>query len=113
MNKTTTLLAGLTVAGSVLLTGCSSAPEITGMWDSTGPSSTVYFYDDGSCEGMMSVDIGGPMYCTLSDDEADGYYTMKVRQSENTATYLVQPDGDDHLGVYNSSGTLVFELDRI
>lgn len=115
MNTTTARIVatGLAMATVTLLAGCSSSPELVGMWDSTGPNSTAYFYDDGSCAGMMSIDIGGPMYCTISDEEADGYYTLKVRQSENAASYLVQADGGDHLDVYDSTGSLLFMLDRI
>lgn len=102
------------LAGATLvLTGCSSQPDLVGMWESTGSSSTAYFYDDGTCEGLMSVDIGGPMYCAISEEENDGYYTLKVRQGENSATYLVQPDGDDHLEVYSSSGSALFGLTRL
>lgn len=108
------LHAGGAILGLALaLTGCSSSPDMVGMWESTGPSSTAYFYDDGTCEGMMSVDIGGPMYCSVSESEQDGYYVLEVRQSENSATYLVQPDGDDHLNVFTTSGAAAFDLVRL
>ncbi len=111
-NRAIGTFVGITAAGAFLLTGCSSAPELTGMWTSTGPSQSVLFYEDGSCSGMMTVDIGGPMYCALSDKESDGYFTLQVRQGENSAEYLVKADGDDHLELFDTEKSPLYELDR-
>ena len=105
-------IAGIAFTAA-MLTGCSSAPDLVGMWESTGDSGTVFFYDDGSCAGMMTVDIGGPMYCTVSDDDEGGRYTLMVRQSMNTATYLLEPDGEDTITVLDTTGYPLFQLNRI
>ena len=112
-NRAIGIFCGISAASALLLTGCSSTPELTGMWTSTGPSQSVAFYEDGSCSGMMNVDIGGPMYCALSDKESDGYFTLRVSQGENSAQYLVKADGDDHLEVFDTGKAPLYELDRL
>nr|WP_143538681.1 hypothetical protein [Rhodococcus erythropolis] len=91
--------------------GCSSTPSLVGEWEMNGGGTKV-FYEDGTCENMLSVDIGGPMYCTISEKETDGYFSLRVKQGENSASLLVKPDGKDRLAIYNKSGQLLYELDR-
>lgn len=111
MNKKVTMGAiGLAAVGA-LVAGCSSTPSLAGAWESDAGDTKV-FYEDGTCENMLSVDIGGPMYCSLSEKEADGYYSLRIKQGENSANLLVRPDGKDHLAVYNKSGEMLYELDR-
>ncbi len=48
-------MRGLVLAGAasttVLTAGCSTSPELTGMWQSTGLSPMVSFFEDGTCSG--------------------------------------------------------------
>ncbi|WP_156665556.1 hypothetical protein [Rhodococcus phenolicus] len=109
-------MRGLVLAGAasttVLTAGCSTSPELTGMWQSTGLSPMVSFFEDGTCSGLMSVDIGGPMYCSLGESSGGGY-VLRIQQGENYATYLLEPDGSDHLDVLSSNGSPAFTLDRL
>lgn len=101
---------GLAAIGA-LMTGCSSTPSLAGTWESNSGDTKV-FYEDGTCENMLSVDIGGPMYCSISEKATDGYYSLRVKQGANSANLMVKPDGKDHLAVYNKSGEMLYELDR-
>ena len=103
------------VAGSLLLSGCSTSATIAGVWTASDGSPTKTISDDGSCTGMYyngatPLDIGGPMTCTLSDTETDGHYALVVQQSPNQATYDAEFDGDTM--VLSSGGVDIVTLTK-
>jgi hypothetical protein len=73
--------------------------------------------DSGACTGMYyngttPLDIGGPMTCTLSQNQSNGYYVLVVRQPPNQASYAVRFSGDDSMTMYTSANLKIVTLAR-
>jgi uncharacterized protein (DUF2147 family) len=95
------------------LAACSdSPPDIAGVWQADDGSGTKTIGDDGRCSGMYyngsePLDIGGGMTCTLGDKaDADGRYTLVVRQPPNERTYTVEFPDDDTMVLTDVDVTL-------
>lgn len=115
----------LVVAGFLVISGCGLSGkeptlggkqptlELTGVWAVEGsPGDKKIFRQNGICSNMIDVDIGGPMFCTLSGKGADGRYVLTVEQSPNSVTYLLDWNGADRVTVLDESGAVVWKLER-
>lgn len=102
------LLAALPLAGCAT----DSAPDIAGVWRPDDGSGLKTIGDDGACSGMYYssgriLDIGGAMTCTLGDKpDANGRYTLIVRQPPNQRTYTVKFPDKDTMVLSNPDVTL-------
>ncbi|WP_375405911.1 hypothetical protein [uncultured Amnibacterium sp.] len=104
--RTALIVLAMSCAG-LLLSGCSSAPSVTGVWSASDGSADKVIGDDGQCSGMYYangsvLDIGGGETCTLGSKESDGTYPLVVRQPPNQETLEVTFDGDTMK--FNSGG---------
>jgi len=96
----------------------ADASTVVGNWTASDGTGAKSFSADGQCDGVFynegkPLDIGGPMTCALSQKpDSNGFYTLRVTQSMNKATYKLHFDSTDHLTVFDSAGRKLYELDR-
>lgn len=109
------LVGGALVA---LVSGCSSAPSIVGVWEGSDGTPLKTIDESGRCEGMYynqgePLDIGGPMTCALGSEADDaGFYMLVVSQGPNTATYAVAFSDSDTAVLRETDGTEIVTLER-
>jgi hypothetical protein len=113
--STTTAIVVLLLAGILVAAGCSQGVSIVGMWKDTDGTTRV-FRDDGTCQNVAKIDIGGPppVY-TLSDKpDTSGRYLLDVSQGGyNETEFYVERVGADHIRVYEgSAGRPLYDLTR-
>lgn len=96
----------------------ANAGTVVGNWTASDGTGAKSFSADGQCDGVFynqgkPLDIGGPMTCALSQKpDSNGFYTLRVTQSMNRATYKLRFDSTDHATVFDSAGQKLYELDR-
>lgn len=114
MNKVKkNLVAVILLLSIFLFTGCSSF-NIVGMWKDTD-GTTRTFTENGTCQNIEKVDIGGPAAVyTISSKESDGYYSLEVSQSGmNQMNLYVKVIDNDHIEIYEQKGgDILYDLER-
>lgn len=103
-------------------TGSNSAwadrpSSISGTWSPSDDSKVKMIGDNGECtsmyyNGTSPLDIGGPMSCTLSQRQANGYYLLVVRQPPNQSSYQVKFSDSDTMTLYTSGSVKIVTLTR-
>ncbi|MEV0843460.1 hypothetical protein AB0I55_28430 [Actinocatenispora sera] len=92
----------------------SSGYSLVGTWAASDGSGTKAMDANGRCTGFyyangVPLDIGGPMYCSLS--EHGDSYLLTVTQQPNESSYRVEFTSADH-AVVSAGGRRLYELDR-
>ncbi|TDU86518.1 hypothetical protein EV138_0027 [Kribbella voronezhensis] len=96
----------------------ADASTVFGNWTASDGTGNKSFSSNGQCDGVFydngkPLDIGGPMSCALSEKpDSSGFYTLRVTQSMNKATYKLRFDSTDHATVFDSAGRKLYELER-
>jgi hypothetical protein len=62
--------------------------------------------------GTTPLDIGGPMSCTLGQNDSAGYYVLVVRQPPNQASYEVRFSDDNTMTMYTPASVKIVTLTR-
>lgn len=99
------VIVGLLVIACVGLAGCSAKPDLVGMWqDADGTVRT--FAEDGTCQNIAMIDIGGsrPTYVLSDSADGNGRYSMYVEQGGyNGTTFYVEAVSADEVNIYSES----------
>jgi hypothetical protein len=90
---------------------------LAGIWSASDGSKTKTITDQGQCSGMYyngtsPLDIGGPMSCTFSQSQSNGYYLLVVRQPPNQASYEVKFSDDNTMIMFTGAGVKIVTLLR-
>jgi hypothetical protein len=89
--------------------------SLVGTWSASDGSGTKVMDANGRCTGFYynngaPLDIGGPMYCSVSG-HGDSYL-LTVTQQPNESSYRVEFTSADHAVVSATGGQRLYELDR-
>ena len=81
--------------------------NIVGMWKDDG-GTIRSFSDNGSCQNVAKIDIGGPspVYSISEKLDSNGYYLLQVSQSGyNETTFYVKVTNNDENQIFESADT--------